>query len=71
MDEGYQADDWKAIKGLANQLAVEEMQTISDLFDDHIYFVERNASPKILFTSLSLNVKQLLNHEAVKSFDIM
>lgn len=71
IDEGYKPDEWKAIKGLANQLAVEEMQTISNLFDDHIYFVERNANPKILFASLSLNVKQLLNHEAVKSFDIM
>ncbi len=71
IDEGYKPEEWKAIKGLANQLAVEEMQIISDLFDDHIYFVERNAHPKILFASLSLNVKQLMNHETVKSFDIM
>lgn len=71
IDEGYKPEEWKAIKGLANQMAVEEMQIISNLFDDHIYFVERNANPKILFASLSLNVKQLLNHERVKSFDIM
>jgi len=71
LDDGYQPDEWKAIKGLAGQLAVEEIKTISDLFDDHIYFVERNANPKILFTSLSLNLKQVLNHEAVRSFNII
>lgn len=71
MDDAYSPDEWKAIKGLSGQLEIDDILSLSRLFDDHMYFVERNANPKILFTSLTLNVKQILNREAVKSFNII
>ena len=60
--EGFSPDEWKGIKGLAQQLTIEDIQLIEQLFSDHMYYVERNAHSKILLTGLSLNLSQILNH---------
>jgi DNA polymerase III subunit delta' len=60
--EGFNADEWKGIKGLAQQLSIDDIRLIDELFSDHMYYIERNANPKVLFTALSLNLSQILNH---------
>ncbi len=69
--EGIPADEWKGISGLSNQLSVDELNTLAELFNDHIGFIERNANAKILFTALSVNVHQLLNHRKVDVFEMI
>jgi DNA polymerase-3 subunit delta' len=59
--EGFSPDEWKGIKGLSAQLSVDEIQLISQIFSDHMYYIERNANSKVLLTALSLNLGQILN----------
>ena len=70
-EETFSQDEWKGIKGLAVRLEIDEIQTITTLFDEHIYFVERNANPKILFTALSLNLRDVLNHREIKTIHLI
>lgn len=70
-EETFSEDEWKGIKGLAARLEIHEIQVMATLFDDHIYFVERNANPKILFTALSLNLRDVLNHKEIKTIHLI
>ncbi len=70
-EESYNPDEWKGIKGLSKQMTIEDMDQLINLFTDHIYFIERNANPKILFTALSINIRQVLNHQKPKIFDLI
>jgi len=49
----------KTAVGLIKLLALEHIDKIMQLFDDTIYFVERNANGKILFMDASLQIHRL------------
>jgi DNA polymerase-3 subunit delta' len=70
-EETFNEDEWKGIKGLAARLEIGEIQELATLFDEHIYYVERNANPKILFTALSLNLRDVLNHREIKTIHLI
>jgi len=44
---------------------------MSELFNDHIVYIERNANPKILFSALSLNIHQLFSKQKVHQFRLI
>lgn len=70
-EDNYNLDEWKGIKGLAKQMTLSDITHLETLFSNHIYFVERNAHPKILFTALSINVGQVLNHRSPQIFKLI
>ncbi|MBP7803374.1 MAG: hypothetical protein KA109_17230 [Saprospiraceae bacterium] len=68
---GFNPDEWKGIKGLSTQLEIEDIRLMSELFNDHIVYIERNANPKILFSALSLNIHQLFSKQKVHQFRLI
>ncbi|MFN3939010.1 MAG: ATP-binding protein [Chitinophagales bacterium] len=60
-------EEIKLVSGLAKAMHMEQSIYISHLLDKAIYFVERNANAKILFTYLTVSIMQALNkQESIK-----
>jgi DNA polymerase-3 subunit delta' len=49
----------KTAAGILKLLSLEKLEQITQLFNDSIYFVERNANGKILFMDLSLKIHRM------------
>jgi DNA polymerase III subunit delta' len=45
---------------MAKVITIEKIEQIAAIFNDNIYFVERNANPKILFLDCSIRLHQIL-----------
>ncbi|MBK6729844.1 MAG: hypothetical protein IPG60_02370 [Bacteroidetes bacterium] len=59
------------VTGLAKSFNTEQAIVIANYLDKAIYFVERNANAKILFTYLSISIMKIIKTEnalAVKPF---
>lgn len=50
---------------LSKQLDEEQLQKLSELLNEMYYHVERNANPKVLFTSVSFRIASVFAREAV------
>lgn len=57
------ADELKFAEGLGSKLHEESLEKIMTLFDKYIYFIERNASSKILITQLSVSFVHLFHNK--------
>jgi len=53
------AQDQKAAQGLAKLLPLPAIDKLQQLFNDHLYFIERNAHPKVLFLDLSIKIHRI------------
>ena len=53
------ASEHKTALGLLKLLSISELDKIMQLFDDTMYFVERNANGKILFMDASLKIHRM------------
>jgi DNA polymerase-3 subunit delta' len=49
----------KTAMGLLKLLSVADLDNIRQLFDDTMYFVERNANGKILFMDASIKIHRM------------
>jgi DNA polymerase III subunit delta' len=67
----FAPEQWKGIKGLAQQLSFDDMQQLMDLLSAHYQFIERNANPKILFMALSINIAQIFSNRKVHRFELI
>lgn len=64
-------EETRLITGLATALQPEQSMAIANLLDKAIYFVERNANGKILFTYLSISIMKIVQSKhalAIKPF---
>ena len=59
------ATEQKTGLGLAKLLSIEQIDQLQQMFNDTIYFVERNASGKILFMDASLQIHRIFRPLAV------
>lgn len=53
------ANEIKTAQGLSKILSIGQIDQIQQLFDDTIYFVERNANAKILFMATSVEIHRV------------
>ncbi|MEM7549001.1 MAG: DNA polymerase III subunit delta [Bacteroidota bacterium] len=55
-----QDDELKFVQNLGKTLSIEAVESISHIFNEALYHLERNASPKILFLDVSIKTSQIL-----------
>jgi DNA polymerase-3 subunit delta' len=53
------ADEYSTAVNLAKMLDFEKIGRLTELLNDNIYYIERNANPKILFLDTSIQVNQI------------
>lgn len=55
----------KPAENLARLLDFEQIQSMTELFSDSAYYIERNANQKLLFLDVSLQIHRLMRHQPV------
>lgn len=58
-------DELKTAQNLTKVIEFEQIEKITNLFNDLSYHVERNANPKILFLNASLQMNQILKKQLI------
>ena len=53
-------DELATAQNMAKVLNFEKIAQIAAIFNDNIYFVERNANPKILFLDTSIQLNRIM-----------
>lgn len=53
-------------QNMAKVLDFEKITQLAGLFNDNVYYIERNANPKILFLDTSIRMNQILKNEPFK-----
>lgn len=56
-------DEVATAQNMSKVLDFEKINRLADIFNDNIYYVERNANPKILFLDTSIRVHALLKQK--------
>ncbi|MBL0310219.1 MAG: hypothetical protein IPP77_11240 [Bacteroidetes bacterium] len=64
--EKLEGEELKFAKGLSEKLDDEQIQILTQLLNRMYYHVERNANPKILFTSNSFQIASVFKQEVVE-----
>jgi len=58
-------NELKTAQNLTKIIEFDQVEKITNLFNDLSYYVERNANPKILFLDASLKMNQILKNKLV------
>ena len=58
-------NELKTAQNLTKVIEFEQVEKITNLFNDLSYYVERNANPKILFLDASLKMNQILKNKSL------
>jgi DNA polymerase-3 subunit delta' len=56
----FRDDEQQTAKNIAKVLDFDKITQLSGLLNDNIYYVERNANPKILLLDTSIRIHQIL-----------
>jgi DNA polymerase III subunit delta' len=57
------AEELQAAYNMGRLLSFEQIAAIATIFSDNIYYIERNANPKILFLDTSIRLHQILKNK--------
>jgi len=58
--------DQKFLKNFSKVMSIEKLNTISELIDEAIYHITRNANAFIVFTALSLNINKVFKSKTLE-----
>jgi DNA polymerase-3 subunit delta' len=62
----FRSDELQTAKNMAKVLDFDKITQISGLLNDNIYYVERNANPRILLLDTSIRIHQILKAPAMQ-----